>query len=166
MSGISDISSSSAGINSNLWLVNYLSDASSADSSSSLLSSESSSSSSDSLTVSGNLSTLSSFISASESLSDENKAELKKILKEAQSGMGKKGYDAEDLADSASDGLKAELKDQNIDLKDVLNSYESLYSSSKSASSASDYTSLLTAGGDSKLYSSITTLLNRQFEID
>ncbi len=166
MSGISDIYSSTAGTNSNLWLVNCLTGSSSADSASSLLTSSSSSSSSDTLTVSGSLSTLASFISASDSLSDENKAELKKILKEAQSGMGKDGYDAEDLADSASDSLKAELKDQNIDLKDVLNSYESLYSSSKSASSASDYTSLLTASGDSKLYSSITTLLNRQFEID
>ena len=162
MSTISDATSTSINSN-NLWMLNCIYGTNSA-STTSTDSSSSDSSSSDSISISDGLSTLASFISTSENLTDDQKKELKGIMEKAQSEMGKDGYSTEDLADSASDDLKSALKDQGVDLKNVLDSYDALYSASKSTSGSSDYSSLLTSSGSSKLYSSITTLINREFE--
>jgi len=150
-----------------LSLSDYLSASSSTSSSSMSLIDvlNGSSSSDDSVSITDGLSSMSSLISSVESLGDEQKKELKAILKKAQEEMsGDDEYDSEELAETASSSLTAALKEQGLDLKDVLSSYETLYDASQGSglSASSDYSSLLTAGSDSRLYSLVNTMLDRQ----
>ncbi len=80
---------------------------------------------------------MANFMSAVDDMSDSEKAELEKLLKQIQSGLNSGTLDINSLLDGVSDDLISELSSHGVDLKGTISDLASDYQTSQSSSSSS-----------------------------